>query len=114
MLFWANVSRLAVILTVLLRHGFAVAAYACAKRLHIPCSPSLSGPQRLRQIFEQLGGTFVKFGQMLALQPDILSLEYCNALFDLLDRVSPFPFDEVERTFREELGHPASELKGRD
>ncbi len=54
--------------------------------------------------FEELGGSFLKFGQMLALQPDLLSIEYCNALFDLLDRVPPFPYEEVERTFIEDLG----------
>ena len=42
-------------------------------------------------MLEDIGGTFIKFGQMLALQPDIISLEYCNALFNLLDRVTPFP-----------------------
>jgi ubiquinone biosynthesis protein len=55
-------------------------------------------------VFEELGGTFIKFGQMLALQPDILSIEYCNALFDLLDRVSPLPYEEVEQVFLSEIG----------
>jgi ubiquinone biosynthesis protein len=64
----------------------------------------LSGPRRLRAIIEDLGGTFLKFGQMLALQPDILSIEYCNELFELLDRVAPFPWSELERVVREELG----------
>src|SRR5262245_46930809 len=70
----------------------------------------LSGPERLRVVFEELGGTFIKFGQMLALQPDILSLEYCNALYNLLDRVAPFGFDQVEATFVEELGKPPGEI----
>jgi ubiquinone biosynthesis protein len=70
----------------------------------------MGGPQRLRQTFERLGGTFLKLGQMLALQPDILSLEYCNALFDLMDRVPPFAFQEVERIVREELGAGPDEL----
>lgn len=72
--------------------------------------PSLDGPTRLRVLFEELGGTFVKFGQMLALQPDILPVEYCNALFKLLDQVDPFPYAEVDRTLREELGRAPSEL----
>lgn len=67
-------------------------------------------PQQLRALFEELGGTFLKFGQMLALQPDILPIEYCTELCDLLDRMSPFSFDEVERTFNEELGRPVGEL----
>lgn len=70
----------------------------------------LPPPQRLRRLFEDLGGTFVKFGQMLALQPDILSVEYCNALFDLLDRVDPFPYAEVRRIVAEELGCTPEEV----
>ncbi|HYL05414.1 MAG TPA: AarF/UbiB family protein [Thermoanaerobaculia bacterium] len=70
----------------------------------------LAGPERLRRLFEDLGGTFVKFGQMLALQPDILSPEYCNALFDLLDRVEPFPYADVRRVVTEELGRPPEEI----
>lgn len=69
-----------------------------------------SEPERLRALLEELGGTFIKFGQMLALQPDILPLEYCNALFNLLDRVAPFSFDEVERMVAEELGASVAEV----
>jgi ubiquinone biosynthesis protein len=72
--------------------------------------PEASGPERLRMALEEAGGTFIKLGQMLALQPDILSLEYCNALFKLLDRVEPFPYEAVERTFVEELGRPPEEV----
>lgn len=71
--------------------------------------PSLSPPERLRTALEEIGGTFIKLGQMLALQPDILSLEYCNALFKLLDRVEPFPYDDVRRIVVEEIGRPPDE-----
>ena len=47
---------------------------------------------------------------MLALQPDILSIEYCNALFNLLDRVPPFPYCEVERIFRQELARAPDQI----
>lgn len=70
----------------------------------------LSGPERLRVAIEEMGGTFIKFGQMLALQPDILPLPYCNALFNLLDRVSPFPYEEVERVFIEEFERSPHEI----
>jgi ubiquinone biosynthesis protein len=70
----------------------------------------LPPPQRLRRLFEDLGGTFVKFGQMLALQPDILSPEYCNALFELLDRVAPFSYDDVRRIVTSELGRPPEQV----
>jgi predicted unusual protein kinase regulating ubiquinone biosynthesis (AarF/ABC1/UbiB family) len=70
----------------------------------------LTGPQRFRRLFEDLGGSFIKFGQMLALQPDIVTLEYCDELFNLLDRIAPFPYEHVERVFVEELGAPPAEL----
>jgi ubiquinone biosynthesis protein len=47
---------------------------------------------------------------MLALQPDILSLEYCNALFKLLDRITPFGFEETEKTFIEQFGRRPTEM----
>jgi len=70
----------------------------------------LSGPQRFRRLFEDLGGSYIKFGQMLALQPDLVSREYCDELFDLLDRIEPFPFEHVEQVFREELGRTPQQI----
>lgn len=71
---------------------------------------SLSGPKRFRRLFEDLGGSFIKFGQILALQPDLVSREYCDELFDLLDRIEPFPFEHVEQVFREELGRTPQQI----
>jgi ubiquinone biosynthesis protein len=65
---------------------------------------------RRRAVFEELGGTFIKLGQMLSLQPDLVSREYCDALFNLLDRVAPFGMADVERTFVEELGRSPAEV----
>lgn len=64
----------------------------------------LAGPDRFRLAFEQIGGTLIKFGQMLAIQSDLLPLDYCKGLFSLFDRVPPFPYEEVEKTFTEDLG----------
>jgi len=111
MFFWANMRRLVHIATVMARHLIAHAGSALlARRPRFPSRPRLSGPERLRVVLEDLGGTFIKFGQMLALQPDILSLEYCDALFDLLDRCTPFDYAHIERTFVEEAGKTPSEI----
>ena len=104
---WLSVRRLARIARVGGRHGLALALppragrWRWAARL-LPLG--LGGPQRLQTLLEELGGAFVKFGQMLALQPDILSQAYCDALLKLLDRIEPFPFADADRIFREELG----------
>ena len=114
MYFRTNVVRLLRIVFIVGKNsaGFAIdSAFARFPRLaaHFRVK-RIYPPERLRQTIESLGGCFLKFGQMLALQPDILSLEYCNALFNLMDRVQPFPFEQVEATFLEELGKRPAEL----
>src|SRR5215510_12595100 len=112
--FWPNLRRIMHIGSVVLRHLLAHLAGTrlaywpwLARRLP---SGTLPAPERLRIVFEEVGGTFIKLGQMLALQPDILSLEYCNALFKLLDRITPFVFEETEKTFIEQFGRRPTEI----
>jgi ubiquinone biosynthesis protein len=114
MTWWSNLRRLGRIAAVLVRHLLAYMLGALSVRWpwlaqRLPHS-TLSGPERLRTLFEDLGGTFIKFGQMLALQPDILPLAYCNALFNLLDRITPFEFEQVEQTFVDEFGRRSSDI----
>lgn len=78
-----------------------------AKKL---CGPELTGADRFRKLIEDVGGTFIKFGQMLALQSDLLPLDYCRALFSLFDQVAPFPYEEVERIFLEDLHRKPDEI----
>ena len=110
MTFWLSLRRLAYITFVITRHVLAHACSAVLVRLSLRSSVRLSGPERLRTALEELGGSFIKFGQMLALQPDILSLEYCNSLFDLLDRITPFDCAEVEQIFVAEIGKTPVEI----
>lgn len=114
MFFGSSVRRLAHLVNVIVRHVLAHALTLAAtrwprleRRLAVT---RLSGPERLRAMVEDMGGTFIKFGQMLALQPDILPVEYCNALFSLLDRVAPFPFAHVEQAFVTEFGKSPREI----
>jgi ubiquinone biosynthesis protein len=113
-LFAMNSRRVLHIARVLAAHSVAhfVARHAgmwpwLARRFPLAQLPA---PERFRRLFEDLGGSFIKFGQMLALQPDILPVEYCNALFNLLDRIAPFPFEDVERVFLEELGRTTAQI----
>ncbi len=68
------------------------------------------GPVRLRRALENLGGTWVKLGQTLALRFDLLPRAYCYELFGLLNQVAPFPYSEVERIVRSELGCDIGEI----
>ena len=58
----------------------------------------------MRSAFEELGGAWVKLGQMLALRYDLLPVAYCDELFGLLNQVAPFSYDEVREIIRQELG----------
>ena len=70
----------------------------------------VSGPVRLRRALETLGGAWIKLGQLLALRFDLLPEAYCVELFRLLNRVAPFPYAEVERIIRVELGREVAEV----
>ncbi|MDQ6805329.1 MAG: AarF/UbiB family protein, partial [Actinomycetota bacterium] len=70
----------------------------------------MPGPVRLRRALETLGGGWIKLGQLLALRFDLLPAAYCVELFNLLNRVAPFPYAEVERIIADELGRPVEEL----
>jgi ubiquinone biosynthesis protein len=70
----------------------------------------IPGPVRLKMALEKLGPTFIKFGQLLAMRPDLLPQEYCNELFGLLDEVSPFPYETVRGIVKAELGGDPEQL----
>ncbi|MBW2990392.1 AarF/ABC1/UbiB kinase family protein [Candidatus Woesearchaeota archaeon] len=69
-----------------------------------------SRPVELRMIFEELGGTFIKLGQLLSLRPDLIPKEYCDELSKLQDDVEPFPYEEVNHVIKAELKKPVSKL----
>ncbi len=60
--------------------------------------------RRLREMFDELGPTFVKFGQLLSTRPDVVPPDIIAELRKLQDDVSPFPMEDVERVVAEELG----------
>ena len=64
----------------------------------------------MRLAFEDLGGAWVKLGQMLAMRFDLLPAEYCDELFKLLNDVQPFPYSDVCEIVRQELGGPPEDV----
>lgn len=70
----------------------------------------LGAPERLRLLFEELGPTFIKLGQVLACRPDLLPLEYAKELTKLTDSVSPFPFEDAKSIIEADLGAPLNVL----
>jgi len=66
---------------------------------------------QLRQVMEELGPTFIKFGQMLSTRVDLLPLEVALELKKLQDDVPPEPFAVVEKVLSRAYKRP---LTGED
>ncbi len=106
-----NVRRLSEIAQVAVKHGFGyfferhrlTDLFPWIDRDGRDETPSDRG-RRLREMLEELGPTFVKFGQLLSTRPDIVPPDVVVELRELQDDVRPIPFAEVERVVREELG----------
>ena len=75
-----------------------------------PLCHRLNAPERLRIMFEELGPTFIKLGQVLACRPDLLPLEYAKELSKLTDAVAPYPFAEAKAIIEKDLGAPLDSL----
>jgi len=67
-------------------------------------------PPRIRRVFEELGPTFVKLGQLMSVRADIFPAEYIEEFKKLQDAVPPVPFTEIRTVIEKELKHPISEL----
>ena len=63
-------------------------------------------PKNIRKILEELGGSFIKLGQLLSLRPDLLPREYIKELGYLQDHAIPVKFDKIKKILEKELGSP--------
>ncbi|HWR72845.1 MAG TPA: AarF/ABC1/UbiB kinase family protein [Nitrospirota bacterium] len=75
-----------------------------------PPEHRLNTPERVRLMFEELGPSFIKLGQLLASRPDMIPLEYARELNKLTDSVAPFPFTEVQEIIEQDLGSSLATL----
>ena len=106
-----NIGRLSEIAQVAVKHGFG---YFFERHRLTDLVPwigrdgSVETPtdrgRRLREMLDELGPTFVKFGQLLSTRPDIVPPDVVLELQKLQDDVRPIPFADVERVISEELG----------
>ena len=96
-----NLARVTEIGRVATRHGFG---YLLERRRAVDGELDTDRGRRLREMLDELGPTFVKFGQLLSTRPDVVPPDMIAELRKLQDDVTPFPIDEVERVVREELG----------
>jgi ubiquinone biosynthesis protein len=107
-----NLGRLSEIAQVAVRHGFGYWFETHrltdlfprrGPRMELDGQGSQRG-QHLREMLDELGPTFVKFGQLLSTRPDVLPPDIITELRGLQDDVRPFPFAQVEQVVEEDLG----------
>jgi ubiquinone biosynthesis protein len=81
------------------------------KRLYPP--RALTRPAHLRVAIEELGPTFIKFGQMLSTRADLLPLDYQQELAKLQDTVPPEPEHVITAILDDELGERRAQIFAR-
>ena len=66
--------------------------------------------ERLAAALQELGPTFVKFGQALSTRADLLGEEVADDLADLQDHLPALPFETIRRRIEEQFESPLDEL----
>jgi ubiquinone biosynthesis protein len=112
----SKLGRFRDIVGVLFKYGFD----DVAERLQLPgkiliaktriAVPEMTTWERLRHALEELGPTFVKFGQILSLRGDLLPAELIKELEKLQDSVAPVPFEEIMGVLKKALKRPLGEI----
>ena len=108
-----NLLRFSQIGRVLLRHGFGFVFDVRRDRREKRGMEELLAPNfgaRLRRTLDDLGPTFVKFGQLLSTRQDILPEGVLFELQKLQDTVAPIPLGVAQGVIERELGAPVGEI----
>ncbi len=85
-------------------------AFVAYLRLRMQGNRQNAGPRALRLCFEQLGPTYIKFGQLIASSSGLFPDRYVKEFQHCLDRVPPEPWPLVESTLRRSFGRPPGQL----
>lgn len=117
-----NVGRFAEVLLVLAKYGFGEIADQLHPRRYVPflrrralrkaklIEPEQSVPYRIRLVLEELGPTFIKFGQVMSTRPDLIPMEVIEELKNLQEHVPPFSSEAAVRAVEGELHASVDEL----
>ena len=107
----ASLNRASRVLNVLAKQGLGYFLQELGLLWHLPFHKRIrtykkerkSIPERLRKSMEELGGAYVKLGQLLSLRPDLVPQEYCDEFSKLLDKMPPFKYEQAKILVEEEL-----------
>ncbi|MCK5286513.1 MAG: hypothetical protein KAJ59_01745 [Thermodesulfovibrionia bacterium] len=116
-----EIKRLRTIVGAMVRYGFESIVNRLHLRTKIPLmerilkkwkglTPEISPAESLRRMFEELGTTFIKLGQVLSLRKDILPGTFITELERLQENVEPISLEAVKAQIVKELGKSSEEL----
>jgi ubiquinone biosynthesis protein len=79
-----------------------------ARRLNAQRSTStpISQTEHLRLALGELGGAFVKLGQILSTRPDLIPLEFATELAKLQDNAAAVPLEQIRQVILQDFGQP--------
>ncbi len=72
--------------------------------------PIKNTPTRLRETIEDLGPTYIKFGQILADRPDLVTERFRNELKKLQSKAIPLDDETAIQLIEKELGRPVEDV----
>ncbi|MBI4159158.1 AarF/ABC1/UbiB kinase family protein [Candidatus Woesearchaeota archaeon] len=113
-----EINRFRQILDVFFKEGFGYMIYKAGLRNQISLNFRMgskseikdSVPIRIRRAMEELGGTFIKLGQLLSLRQDLIPIEYAKEFSRLQDQVPSFSYGEVIAIIEQDLNKKLSEI----
>ena len=116
----SNIKRFAVISRIMVKHGLGDILQRVFARRDSAGKAGLEphsldrmlypSPQRIRRVFEELGPTFVKLGQLLSTRADLFPPEYLDEFKKLQSRVPPVPFEKIQVVIEKEFKQPITEI----
>jgi ubiquinone biosynthesis protein len=97
----------------LIKYGHMDIVKKMGLQVDVPSDQETSTPYSevsLSRDLQELGPTFVKFGQLLSTQYDLFPESYRKALTELQDNAKIFPYSQVEKIIAQEFKHDINDL----
>lgn len=114
-----DIRRASKVIKVLWKHGFGRIIYDYGLQPHLSLLQKV-GPTakeipkdvhvKLRLVLEELGGAYIKLGQLLSIRPDLIPQEYCDEFKKLQDSVEPVPFNQIQVCIEKCMGKQLNEV----
>ena len=110
-----SLGRFKDIVKILIKYGFD----DVVERLELPgvnlvkkmnqLEPGIGTNERIRLALQELGPTFVKFGQIMSTRPDLVPSSLMKELSKLQDEVAPVEISQIKKVVEDNTGHPLEE-----